>query len=337
MASTSQTSSPVKENAKKDGVPIQRLPSNVEGKPDLRLQKSFAADLPTQDSNHGFYEGMMTCLGDCFGFLGAIPFIGCCPNPFRQVGQGNVGLVTKFGKCYKVVDPGLYQINLLTEKIIQVDVRINVEDIPRQYVMTKDNVNISIDSVLYWHIVDPYCATFIVSNVRQALVERTQTTLRHIVGQRTLQDCIENREEIAQEIQRIVEIPSMEWGAYVESILIKDLKFSEELLETLASAAKSMRVGESKVIAAKAEVEAAKLMREAADILDSRPAMQIRYLETLQQMAKTSGSKVIFMPVDNVKDMKEDAAGAGPAVASGDGMHDKEMQKVINSEVLQRM
>ena len=160
--------------------------------------------------------------------------------------------------------------------------------------MTKDNVNLQLTSVIYYHITSPHKAAFGISNIRQALVERTQTTLRHVVGARVLQDVIERREEIAQSIGEIIEDVASGWGVQVESMLIKDIIFSTELQDSLSMAAQSKRIGESKVIAARAEVESAKLMRQAADILSSAPAMQIRYLEAMQAMAKTANSKVIF-------------------------------------------
>lgn len=103
-------------------------------------------------------------------------------------------------------------------------VKVQIEDIPSQSVMSKDNVMVMIDSVLYWHVIDPYTAEFLVKDVRKALVERTQTTLRQIVGSRTIQDCVEQRESIAHEIQHIVEGPASTWGVKVESILIKDMQ-----------------------------------------------------------------------------------------------------------------
>jgi len=165
--------------------------------------------------------------------------------------------------------------------------------------MTKDNVTVQLTSVIYYHIVAPHKAAFGISNVRQALIERTQTTLRHVVGARVLQDVIERREEIASSIGEIIEDVAAGWGVQVESMLIKDIIFSTELQDSLSMAAQSKRIGESKIIAAKAEVESAKLMRQAADILSSAPAMQIRYLEAMQAMAKTANSKVIFLPAAN--------------------------------------
>jgi regulator of protease activity HflC (stomatin/prohibitin superfamily) len=158
--------------------------------------------------------------------------------------------------------------------------------------MTKDNVSIIIDSVVYWHVIDPYTSVFLVSDVRRALMERTMTTLRLVIGSRTLQECVEHRDTLAQEIETIISGPATAWGVKVESVLLKDLKFTQELLESLSSAAKQKRIGESKVIAAQAEVDAAKLMREASDILNTKAAMQIRYLETITQMSKNAGTKV---------------------------------------------
>jgi erythrocyte band 7 integral membrane protein len=113
--------------------------------------------------------------------------------------------------------------------------------------MTKDNVNVHITSVIYYHIVNPYKATFGIGSVRQALMERTQTTLRHVLGARVLQDVIERREEVAQSIEEIIAEVATTWGVKVESILIKDINFSKELQDSLSMAAQSKRIGESKV------------------------------------------------------------------------------------------
>ncbi|KAJ3171735.1 hypothetical protein HDU88_007815 [Geranomyces variabilis] len=264
--------------------------------PMFPLQKSFAHEIPLPSEAYGCYESTMSFLGSVVGCFGSIPCCFICPNPYKSVNQGSVGLVTRFGRYYKSVDPGLHQINPVTESLQSMDIRVNVDMVPNQVAVSKDNCTISLDSVLYWHVIDPYTAAYGVSNVRQALIERTQTTLRQIVGSRTIQEAVEQRDAMAHEIQSIVEGPASTWGVKVESILIKDIQFSQELQETLSSAAKQQRLGESKIIAARAEVESAKLMREASDILSTDAAMNIRYLETMQAMSKTAGTKVIFMP-----------------------------------------
>lgn len=125
--------------------------------------------------------------------------------------------------------------------------------------MTKDNVTLNLTSVIYYRITSPHKAAFGIANIRQALIERTQTTLRHVIGARVLQDVIERREEIAQSIREIIEETAAGWGVEVESMLVKDIIFSQELQESLSMAAQSRRTGEAKVIAARAEVESAKV------------------------------------------------------------------------------
>ncbi len=216
--------------------------------------------------------------------------------------------------------------------------------------MTKDNVTLHLTSVIYYHITSPHKAAFGISNVRQALIERTQTTLRHVVGARVLQDVIERREEVAQSIGEIIEDVAAGWGVRVESMLIKDIIFSNELQDSLSMAAQSKRIGESKVIAARAEVESAKLMRQAADILSSAPAMQIRYLEAMQAMAKSANSKVIFLPsaptlggsMDLANAFGEGSASHGvPQPAKYDssdfGGQDPGFQRAINAHVVENI
>ncbi|PVU95196.1 hypothetical protein BB561_001975 [Smittium simulii] len=255
----------------------------------------FAVEHPV--SSDSFYEAFMNSLGNVIGIFGQIPCCILCPNPFKTVGQGNIGLISRFGKYYKTTDPGLSYVNVITESIKTVDVKLRVSVIDHIPIVTKDNVNIVIDSVLYWHVLDPYLATYGVGNIDLALLERTQTILRSVLGRKTLQDLIENRETISEDIIQHIDAPSSDWGIKAESILIKDIKFSQELQVALSSAATQKRIGQSRVIAAQAEVDSAKLMREAADILNTPAAMQIRYLDTLNSMSKHSGTKVIFVPM----------------------------------------
>lgn len=242
------------------------------------------------------------------------------------------------------MDPGLVKVNPLSEHLTTVDVKIQIAEVPRQVCMTKDNVTLNLTSVIYYQVTSPHKAAFGISNMKQALVERTQTTLRHVIGARVLQDVIERREEIAQSTSEIIEEVAVGWGVQVESMLIKDIIFSNELQDSLSMAAQSKRIGESKVIAARAEVESAKLMRQAADILSSAPAMQIRYLEAMQAMAKTSSSKVIFMPsAPNVQQQMAAAerAGEGPSSYGGnpnpDSNVDAGFQSAINARVIENI
>ncbi|TEB32208.1 stomatin family protein [Coprinellus micaceus] len=229
------------------------------------IQPSYSQDFGTEEVTHGIYGTLLQGLGSVLGLFGAVP---CCPcpNPFREVVQGSVGLVSRFGQFYKSVDPGLVQVN------------IQISPIGRQMVITRDNVNVEIDSVIYFQIVNPYRAAFGITDLRQALIERAQTTLRHVVGARAVQSVVTEREAIAFEIAEIVGDVADKWG---------DIIFSAEVSASLSSAAQQKRIGESK----------------AADILASPAAMQIRQLEALQQMAKSGNSKVIFVPMQLQSDV----------------------------------
>jgi erythrocyte band 7 integral membrane protein len=198
------------------------------------------------------------------------------------------------------------------------------------------------DSVIYFQITNPYRAAFGITDLRQALIERAQTTLRHVVGARAVQSVVTEREAIAFEIAEIVGDVADKWGVAIEGILIKDIIFSPEVSASLSSAAQQKRIGESKVIAARAEVDAARLMRQAADILASPAAMQIRQLEALQSMAKSASSKVVFVPmqlqsdvVGQVSNQAGSSSGAGTSSAlreeAGEGFGATSRAAILNS------
>ncbi|KAK6460855.1 stomatin-like protein 3 [Scheffersomyces coipomensis] len=254
--------------------------------------RNFAKTYETPQQ--GSYQKFLTSMGELFGSCGIFCFL--CANPYKEVDQGEVGLIQSFGALSRTVEPGLSYVNTWSEKLTKVSIKINIREIPAQRCFTKDNVGVIITSVVYFNIIDPQKAIFAIDNIYTAIIERTQNTLRDVVGSRSLQDVVEKRDEIAESIEEIISKTAFDWGVHVESILIKDLTLPEKVQASLSMAAEAKRIGEGKIINAKAEVESAKLMRKAADILASKPAMQIRYLEALQNMAKSSGSRVIFMP-----------------------------------------
>ncbi|BGP37441.1 hypothetical protein JCM10450v2_001350 [Rhodotorula kratochvilovae] len=262
------------------------------------MQQSYAQTLPAAELEYGTYGKMIDCLGGGCGAIGSIPCCFCFPNPYKTVQQGAVGLITRFGQFVKAVDPGLVKVNPFSERLSVIDVKVQVVEIPVQQTLTKDNLQAAVESVIVYSVTSPYHAAFSISNVRQALIERAQTTLRDVVGTRTLQGLLTDREGVAAEIEQIVEGVSESWGVRIGSILIKDIAIPPEVQASLSSAAQQRRLGEAKVIAAQAEVDSARLMREAADILSSNAAIQIRQLEALTTMSKQAGSKVIFVPMN---------------------------------------
>ncbi|KAL6449763.1 hypothetical protein SBY92_000664 [Candida maltosa Xu316] len=237
----------------------------------------------------GGYQKFIASLGRCFGTCGL--FCCLCENPYKEVDQGEVGLVQTFGALTRTVEPGLSYVNTWSEKLTKVSIKINIREIPAQRCFTKDNVSVTITSVVYYNILDPMKAIFNISNIHEAIIERTQTTLRDVIGGRSLQDVVEKREEIAEAIEEIISKTASDWGVNIENLTLAD-----KVMASLSMATEAKRLGEAKIISAKADIESAKLMRRASQILSSKAAMNIRYLEAFQNVAKTAGAKVIFMP-----------------------------------------
>lgn len=255
-----------------------------------------SASDPTSQS--GCYQDTMQTCGTCCGFLRTwLPCVCCFVDyPYQEIEQSYEGLMERFGKYVKTVKPGLQYMNPCTESILKIDMKTQIIDLSKQSILTKDNISITLDASVYYKIVDSKRAQYRVKNVQEAVQYLTFSTLRNTCGQHVLQDLLEKRLEVTASIQRNIEEHVDEWGVKIEQIFIKDILLSPEMQFSLSSAAKERRIAESKIISAKADVESAKLMKEAADILDNKAAMQIRYLETLQQITKSQNSRLIFLP-----------------------------------------
>lgn len=252
------------------------------------------------------YQSTMQGCGTCCGFLRTwIPCIFCCVNyPYQEVPQSYEGLLQRFGKYVKSVKPGLQYMNPCTEEILKVDMKTHIIDLSKQVILTKDNISITIDASVYFRVVDSMKATYRVKNIRDAVQYLTFSSLRNTCGQHVLQDLLEKRLEVTSTIRKNVEEHVDEWGVKIDNIFIKDILLSSEMQYSLSSAAKERRIAESKIISAKADVESAKLMKEAADILDNKAAMQIRYLETLAQITKSNNSRLVFLPQSGQGDIE---------------------------------
>jgi erythrocyte band 7 integral membrane protein len=260
------------------------LPTNAS----VQEQEGISSD------RHYAYETFVNSLGDCIGTLCTPPC--CIANPYQLIQEGTLGIFLKFGRFEKIVKPGIYYVNPLTSTLIPVNVQLQVLTVRGQSIMTKDNVEINIESVVYYKIVDVYKATFGVMFIRQAVDELTHTTLRDALGRMTLQECIEHRNSLAEKVRETIAKPTYEWGIQIDNMVIREINLNDKLRENLSSAAQAKRLAESTIIAAQAEVDSAKLMRQASDILNSDAAMQIRYLETLATIARSPNTKIIFLP-----------------------------------------
>eukprot|EP00828_Plagiopyla_frontata_P033345 TRINITY_DN4329_c0_g2_i1.p1 TRINITY_DN4329_c0_g2~~TRINITY_DN4329_c0_g2_i1.p1 ORF type:complete len:303 (-),score=39.05 TRINITY_DN4329_c0_g2_i1:203-1111(-) len=252
-----------------------------------------------EENNVGCYLCCIHCCGSCWGCCSA--WTGCTmcvSNPYWRVQEGYEGVIERFGKFVKRVKPGLHYVNPCTETMRYVNIKTQIIDLARQVCITRDNISVTIDASVYFKIIDPKRSLYRVFNVTDAVRFLTFSTLRNISGEHTLQQLLEKRIEITALIIQYVDEHVDEWGVRISQIFIKDILLTQDLQVALSSAAKEKRLAASKLISARADVEAAKLMRESADILNTRPAMQIRYLETIQEIAKKPSPKLVFLPFD---------------------------------------
>lgn len=245
------------------------------------------------------FASVMRAFGCCMGYFCLPISCGCCCRPYQNVEKGYVGVIQEFGRVKREVKDGMYYVNPVTEQLQQVNVKIQVVDLDNKSMVTSDLIPVNIDSVVAYKITKVDDALFKVDNIRNSIIELSYTTLRNVIGSKTLKNLLSNRIEIAEAVKEIVDENVHKWGVAVEFIQIKDINVPKDTMTSLSSAATSEREGEAKIISARAEVESAKLMREASDILNTEAAMQIRYLETMQKIGSSNNSKIVFMPMDS--------------------------------------
>ena len=248
------------------------------------------------EKSYPCYEDCMqsccNCCGTCRQFLPCL----CVPDPNIEVPQSWCALKMRFGRYVDTLNAGLQFVTPTTEKLILVDLQTQTLDLVKQNIITKDNITAAIDTAINFKIINPRYAMFRLENLQESVKNLTYSALRTVCGVYTLNELQEKKAELAHQLQQYVGERVKQWGIIIEQIFIKDMVLSNDLQQTLSSAAKMQRAAESKVISAKADVESAKLMREAADSLSSEAAMQIRYYETISHLANNGSQKVVFIP-----------------------------------------
>lgn len=264
----------------------------------------FGADnrgIPVQEeSSGGVFGATQTTYGNCTGYLAAfLPCICCClSNPYEIVPEGFAGIIQRFGKFYKLVGPGQHFLNKEVDVLILVDKREKLFELKRQAVVSKDNTSFLIDAVVYYKVVNTCKSKYAVANLEHSIEDLAVTTLRNVIGKLTLQEFLQKRDEITEQIALIVKEPAQNWGTEVHRVLVQDVLLPPEARTAFSTGVLSRKIAEAQVIGAKADVEAARLMKEAADALNTQAALQIRYLEALDHVSKSSNPKMVFFPAD---------------------------------------
>jgi regulator of protease activity HflC (stomatin/prohibitin superfamily) len=216
---------------------------------------------------------------------------------FRILRQYERGVMFTLGRFSNVRGPGLIFMMPWIQQIVRVDLRTVVMEIPHQDLISRDNVSVKVDAVLYFHVVDPEKAVIQVEQYSAATNMLAQTTLRSVLGQHELDEMLDT------DVQDILDARTKDWGIEVSAVEIRDIQLTDNMVKAIAKQAEAERDRRAKVIHAEAEFQAAQTLTNAATILASVPAaMQLRYLQTLTEVGGENNSTIIFpMPIDIVK------------------------------------
>jgi regulator of protease activity HflC (stomatin/prohibitin superfamily) len=235
-------------------------------------------------------------------FGGVILFlvIALAVSMFRVLREYERGVIFMLGRFYKVKGPGLIIVIPILQQMVRVDLRTVVMDVPTQDVISRDNVSVQVNAVIYFRVIDPEKAIIQVENFLEATSQLSQTTLRSVLGQHELDDMLAEREQLNADVQKILDKQTAAWGIKVANVEIKHVDLNETMVRALAKQAEAERERRAKVIHANGEAEAAEKLAEAAYVLSNQDqAIQLRYLQTLVEIAGDKSSTIVFpIPVD---------------------------------------
>jgi regulator of protease activity HflC (stomatin/prohibitin superfamily) len=236
-----------------------------------------------------------------FGWGGAILLlIALAAASIRILREYERGVVFLLGRFWKVKGPGIILVVPGIQQMVRVDLRLVVMDVPSQDVISRDNVSVKVNAVVYFRVVDPQKAIIHVENYLEATSQLAQTTLRSVLGKHELDDMLAERERLNVDIQHILDSQTDSWGIKVANVEIKHVDIDETMVRAIARQAEAERERRAKVIHAEGEQQASEKLLEAAKVLAQAPqAMQLRYLQTLVNIAGDKTSTIVFpMPMD---------------------------------------
>jgi len=215
------------------------------------------------------------------------------------------GVVFQLGRFWKVKGPGLILLIPVVQQMVRVDLRTIVMDVPPQDVISRDNVSVKVNAVVYYRMVDPQKAIINVEHFHEATSQLAQTTLRSVLGKHELDEMLIERDKLNDDIRAILDAQTDAWGIKVANVEIKHIDLNETMVRAIAKQAEAERVRRAKVIHAEGEQQAAVKLVEAAKLLGGDPrAIQLRYLQTLTEIAGERSSTIVFpLPMDLIEPM----------------------------------
>lgn len=221
-------------------------------------------------------------------------------SAFKVFREYERGVVFMLGRFWRVKGPGLIIIIPFIQQVVRVDLRTIVMDVPSQDVISRDNVSVRVNAVLYFRVVVPENAIIQVENYLEATSQLAQTTLRSVLGQHDLDEMLSERERLNSDVQKIVDSQTDNWGIKVSNVEIKHVDLDESMIRAIAKQAEAERDKRAKIIHAEGELQASEKLLQASQVLAQQPqAMQLRYLQTLAAIAGTNNSTIVFpMPME---------------------------------------
>jgi regulator of protease activity HflC (stomatin/prohibitin superfamily) len=218
----------------------------------------------------------------------------------RILNEYERGVIFRLGRVITAKGPGLIILIPVIDKIVKVSLRLVVMDVDPQDVITRDNVSVKVNAVIYFRVIDPTKAIVEVENYTYAMSQLAQTTLRSVCGQAELDELLSEREKINSELQEILDTHTDPWGIKVATVELKHIDLPQEMQRAMARQAEAERERRAKVINAEGEYQAANKLAKASEIIEKHPtALQLRYLQTMNEMATESNSTTIFpIPIE---------------------------------------
>lgn len=224
-------------------------------------------------------------------------------SALRILNEYERGVIFTLGRYTGTKGPGIIVVIPLVQRMVKVDLRMIVMDVPTQDVISRDNVSVKVNAVVYFRIVDPARAIIQVASPFEATSQLAQTTLRSVLGQHELDEMLSEREKLNLDIQRILDQATDAWGIKVSNVEIKHVDLDETMIRAIAKQAEAERTRRAKVIHAEGEKQAAAMLVDAAHALSADPrAMQLRYLQTLADISSEKTSTIVFpLPIDLIR------------------------------------
>lgn len=225
------------------------------------------------------------------------------PMAIKIVTEYERGVIFRLGRLLGAKGPGLFLIIPFVDRMVKVDLRVVTMDVPSQEVITKDNVTVRVNAVVYFRVVDPEASVVKVLDHIRATSQISQTTLRNVLGQSELDELLTQREKLNQMLQKIIDEHTDPWGVKVSTVEIKEVELAEEMKRSMAAQAEAERERRAKIIHADGEAQASARLAEAGAIIAKEPTtLQLRYLQTLVEIASEKNSTIIFpIPIDFLK------------------------------------